>query len=83
MKRLIIALALLMPTYALATPTNYEILSKGRILSEQAFDGLSRDHSFIVYYQDTIWKCEIKYTSLGCAEASSPNFTGPAQLRRK
>ena len=74
MKRLIIALALLMPsgTFAEDYLTNKEVLFNGRILSSHAFDVdmTHANHSIIVAYSETIWLCEFNYIVASCKEAS-------------
>ena len=81
MKRLIIALAMLMPTFALAAPTNYEILNKGRLISSH-LSGMPKNTYQIVLvldYVGTIFRCTIYTDKIGCGEVEGLNKSSVAK----
>ena len=82
MKRLIIALTMLMPTFALAAPTNYEILNKGRLISSHLSDNLPQNTYQIVLvldYVGTISLCTIYFDKIGCGEVEGLNKSSVAK----
>lgn len=68
MKRLFIALALLMPIPALADLSNYDVLSKGRVITtlKKEYPNYKFGVTMIVDYGSRIFECSIYQSKLTC-----------------